>query len=252
MGQWTRTHRDSKHAPPAWAFPVLYILGLLFVSTMLYCAWRYYGTSYVTLSAIAAVGYVLLAPIAWRLGDKVRQYAMPDGYYSRDFAAAVRARVFWSIGPQTISMYLLCVGSLVVSVLLPELRDKEQREADGRSKSDTKQERSVDTTTAAQGDPMGGGMVSRHFSDAQSGVSLTLVRGANGKYSVYSMTSDGCTGDVEDLDGAEFGPEGGVLQNDLCELDVTLKGKNLEVAASASCDDWTGMACRLSGQYVED
>jgi len=254
MAQWNRVdgNEDSEYEPPAWAFPVFYFAGLLFVFAMVYVAWTNYGSSYAALSAAVAVAYIPIAPIAWRLGDKLRRYSMPNGYYSRDFMSAVRAKIFWTIGPQTIAVLLLCLGSLAVSVYVPHVRGGEKASSTPAEQMSGDQDRSRQPTNPVV-DPMAGGSVSRHFSSvAHDDLSFSITRTSDGKYEVFSSTSDGCIGNVAGLDGSGLGPMGGVLRNTECKLSLTFTGKLLNVEATEACNEFAGHFCQFSGTYNED
>lgn len=51
---------------------------------------------------VAAVVFVLLAGVAWSVGNFVRQFVMPDMYFVRGGTKALfKARLFWMYGPQS-------------------------------------------------------------------------------------------------------------------------------------------------------
>ncbi|MBS0489722.1 hypothetical protein [Phenylobacterium sp.] len=61
----------------------------------------------------AAVAFVLLGPIGWKIGDALRRYAMPEAVFVRGgFWELVQNRLFWQLGPQFIGM--ASVGAVLV------------------------------------------------------------------------------------------------------------------------------------------
>lgn len=61
----------------------------------------------------AAVAFVFLGPIGWKIGDLLRRYAMPEAVFVQGgFWELVQNRLFWQLGPQFIGM--AAVGAILV------------------------------------------------------------------------------------------------------------------------------------------
>lgn len=54
-----------------------------------------------------AAAFLVLAPLASRIGDAFRQYAMPDVVFAHGAADLAKQRLFWEFGPQTIAPVLV-------------------------------------------------------------------------------------------------------------------------------------------------
>lgn len=86
--------------------------------------WGGAATSHAVAILGIVVGYILLSAPAWLIGDALRRYAMPTFYYSQDFFAAIRNRIFWKVGPQIFGVlgvaFVAGVGIYLLSADMPD------------------------------------------------------------------------------------------------------------------------------------
>jgi hypothetical protein len=95
-------------------FGITLLLGLVWMALVGLGAWAT-GIPKLRLIAVAVtVGFLFGASLAWRVGNYLRQVAMPTMFFSRGFFDTINKRVFWAIGPQVIGVALLAVAGTVV------------------------------------------------------------------------------------------------------------------------------------------
>lgn len=115
MGYYVRIkERHKDYEPPAHAFALCYGTGLAFVvvaaaASVIATSWQHALTAIV----IAAL-YALTTPVLWRLGDKLRRYTMPTGYYVKASGDLIWEKLYWTIGPQCLPMIFYCLASGLV------------------------------------------------------------------------------------------------------------------------------------------
>ena len=54
-----------------------------------------------------AVGFLLLAPLGWFLGDQFRTFAMPSFYFGSGAMDMAKQRLFWMVGPQSVGVLIV-------------------------------------------------------------------------------------------------------------------------------------------------
>lgn len=60
---------------------------------------------------IAAASFVVLGPLAWRIGDAIRRLALPGKLYvTGGFGEIVKQKLFWRLGPQAFAMLWMAIG----------------------------------------------------------------------------------------------------------------------------------------------
>jgi hypothetical protein len=77
-------------------------------------------------SILAGIAFIVLAPIAWTLGDLLRRFARPDSYWVRGGALDMAAeRLYWMVGPQSIAVFIaFCALGVGVFAAIANMKDK--------------------------------------------------------------------------------------------------------------------------------
>lgn len=105
-----------------------------------------------------AAAFLVLAPLASRIGDAFRQYAMPDVVFAHGAADLAKQRLFWEFGPQTIAPVLVFV---IMFMLLLKIVPQEVFEKSGTQVAtekaapgaDVQTEQAVATNRPSQPEP---------------------------------------------------------------------------------------------------
>jgi hypothetical protein len=63
---------------------------------------------------VCAVPFVLLAPLAWWLGDVFRNFAMPSWYFGAGAIDLAKQRLFWMVGPQSVGVLVVFIAFAIV------------------------------------------------------------------------------------------------------------------------------------------
>lgn len=97
-----------------WGIGVFF--GIVGAAILGYVAYRVFGSGQARAAVFiggSAVAYLIIAPLASRLGDLFRQHAKPDVIIARNASDLASEKLFWELGPQCIAP----VAAFVVIVL---------------------------------------------------------------------------------------------------------------------------------------
>lgn len=82
-----------------------------------------------------AVGFFVIAPIAWKLGDAFRKFARPEMFFANGSIDLAKKKLFWMIGPQFISvgMAFIVIFGLVAIMIEPSKLGKTSHQSAANS-----------------------------------------------------------------------------------------------------------------------
>lgn len=78
-------------------------------------------------SIVAGAAFIVLAPLAWAIGDLIRRFGKPDAYWVSGGAMAMaQTRLYWLVGPQSIAVFVAfcALGAGVLRASMPDMQDK--------------------------------------------------------------------------------------------------------------------------------
>lgn len=87
-----------------WGIGVFF--GVVGAAILGYVAYRVFGSGQARAAVFiggSAAAYLIIAPVASRLGDLFRQYAKPDVIIARNASDLASEKLFWELGPQCIA-----------------------------------------------------------------------------------------------------------------------------------------------------
>ena len=87
-----------------WGIGVFF--GVVGAAILGYVAYRVFGSGQARAAVFiggSAAAYLIIAPLASRLGDLFRQYAKPDVIIARNASDLASEKLFWELGPQCIA-----------------------------------------------------------------------------------------------------------------------------------------------------
>ncbi|MGN8064382.1 lysozyme inhibitor LprI family protein [Ralstonia sp. 22111] len=104
-----------------WGIGIFF--GVVGAAVLGYVAYRVFGSGQARAAVFiggSAVAYLIIAPLASRLGDLFRQYAKPDVIIARNASDLASEKLFWELGPQCIApLAALVILVLALSNMMP-------------------------------------------------------------------------------------------------------------------------------------
>lgn len=95
-----------------------------------------YGLQFIGLVALAVVTSIFIIPLAWDLGDKVRQWIKPDAFVAWDAVDGLQKKIFWLVGPQSAVALIVSLVCFAVSIgLTAPLARLQVSSSDGQTES---------------------------------------------------------------------------------------------------------------------
>lgn len=65
--------------------------------------------------AAYAAAFIVVALIAWRIGDVFRKFAQPDAVFASGAVEMAGKKLFWIVGPQVVAVWLAFLGAVVLA-----------------------------------------------------------------------------------------------------------------------------------------
>lgn len=100
-----------------WAAVVVGTCALLYFASRSFLSGRY---SVLIQELGITLGFLLLSPLAWWLGDVFRRYAKPNWYLSTGSVDAAKKRFFWTYGPQLYAVGALAAVAIFACMVLED------------------------------------------------------------------------------------------------------------------------------------
>ena len=95
-----------------WVFKLCYIIGILLALLTIFVAYMDKGWKAGLIMVGATVLFLILGPISWSIGDRIRKFIMPDRYLTFGAKDAFNKKIFWLVGPQW-SSFLVAFGVVI-------------------------------------------------------------------------------------------------------------------------------------------
>ena len=77
----------------------------------------------------AGVAFLVIAPLAWAIGDAFRKYAQPSFYFAKGAVDLAKKRFFWTYGPQLIGVAAGFGILFWLAFIVADVRDKTKKPA---------------------------------------------------------------------------------------------------------------------------